>query len=448
MTRPRILVLATTTGYQLRAFADAASALDVELVYASNRCHHLDDPWRDAAIPIRFDDIEGSMRVLDAHPAAALLDGVVAIGDQATPLAAELATGRGWPWHEPSGARMSTNKLAARGAWLAAGLPSPWFFALRPDEGLADVAPRLRFPCVIKPLSLSASRGVIKAGEPADFDVAVARARHIVNDAARSERAGVTPEGVDRCESTAAPTLLVEGYLPGAEYALEGIMHQGTLRVLAIFEKPEALDGPYFEEHIYVTPPRLDRALQRRSAGMVAHAAVATGLRHGPIHAEFRVVDGETFLIEMAARPIGGLCARALRCLGPGQRPCALEEVLLAQAAGRDLEAYSRAPGATGVAMIPIGEGGHYRGVHGAEAARAVEHVLDVVVTAKRGQLLVPLPEGASYLGFIFAAADTPEAVVEALQRAEGQLSFEFDRHVPLSQPAHGAAGYLDCGGT
>jgi hypothetical protein len=436
VSRPRILVLSTTTGYQLRAFADAASVLDVELVYASNRCHHLDDPWRDAAIPIRFEDVEGSRRALDVHPSAALLDGVIAIGDQATPLAAELAAARGWPWHAPAGARLSTNKLAARGAWLAAGLPSPWFFALRPDEGLADVAPRLRFPCVIKPLSLSASRGVIKAADPAGFDAAVARARHIVDDATRSARAGVAPDATQCPEATGGPTLLVEGFLPGAEYALEGVMHDGTLRVLAIFEKPEALDGPFFEEHIYVTPPRLDRALQRRGAGMVAHAALATGLRHGPIHAEFRVVGGEIFLLEMAARPIGGLCARALRCLGPGQRSCALEEVLLAQAAGRDLDAYSRAPGASGVAMIPIGEGGHYRGVRGDQAARAIEAIIDVVVTAKRGQLLEPLPEGASYLGFIFAAGETTEAVVEALQRAEAQLSFEFDRPVPVRQSA------------
>lgn len=430
MSRSRILVISTTTGYQLRAFAEAATCLGVDLVYASNRCHHLDDPWQDAAIPVRFEDLEGSVRAITSHSLAAGIEGVIAVGDQAAPLAAEVAVVLGLPWHEPRGARLCANKLLARGAWLAAGLPSPWFFALRPGDSFADVAPRLRLPCVVKPLSLSASRGVMKVGDPAAFEAAVQRVRRIVREAVSS-----SADATFHQEGSAPATLLVEGFLEGPEYALEGVMCEGMLRVLAIFEKPEPLNGPFFEEHIYVTPPRLDGALERRGAGMVAHAALATGLRHGPIHAEFRIVDDEVYLLEVAARPIGGLCARALRCRGPEGEACSLEQVLLAHAAGHDLEGYSRAPGASGVAMLPIGEGGRYRRVRGQDAARSIDGIDDIVVTAKVGQLLQPLPEGASYLGFAFASGAATADVVAALERAEALLDFEFDRPISVEQP-------------
>jgi biotin carboxylase len=421
-----LLLFATTTGYQTRAFEEAVRTLGAELVYVTDRCHLLDDPWRDGAIAVKFWDGDGSVQAIrDAIQSRALaVRGVLAVGDQPVVLAARVAEMLGVPWHSVDAARLSRSKLLTRGRLLAAGLPVPWFFSipLTADIDAGAVADRIRFPCVVKPHGLSASRGVMRANTPDEFDAALLRLRALL---ARPDIRALREPFHDEA--------LVEGFIEGREYALEGVLEGGALRVLAIFDKPDPLDGPFFEETIYVTPSALSREEQLRMAGTIAHAATAMGFRHGPVHAECRINAAGVFVLEIAARPIGGLCARALRFVTPDDARVSLEHVLVRQALAEGLDGYGRDAAASGVMMIPIPRRGYYKGVEGLEAARRVPHVEDVVMTAKPDHLIEPLPEGASYLGFIFARAGEPAVAVEALRRAHAALTFAIEPAPPLA---------------
>jgi len=289
----------------------------------------------------------------------------------------------------------------------------------------------------VKPVALSGSRGVMRADDPRELAAALERLRALVGSPeVRSER------------NKAHDTALVEQFIPGREYAVEALMHHSALHLLAIFDKPDPLDGPFFEETLYVTPSSAAEAAQRAIVDTIRRAASAIGLRHGPIHAECRVTpEGVVYVLEVAARPIGGLCASALRFApraGAGIRDSGfgirseehetipLEELLLRHALGEDPRTWDREADASGVMMIPIPRRGILRGVEGIEEARAVPHVDDVRITAKPDQRLVPLPEGASYLGFIFARAADPSEVDRALRAAHRRLSFQIDPEFPL----------------
>jgi biotin carboxylase len=428
-----VLLFATTTGYQTRAFEQAAAALNIDLLYVTDRCHLLEDPWRDRAIPVRYEDEEASVRdVLDAlntTPHGAI-GGVIAVGDRPTVLAARVARELRLPWHGIHGVRVSRSKLMTRGRLIAADLPVPWFFATPLDTSVVDIAARLRFPCVVKPLALSGSRGVMRANSVEELEAALVRLRELL----------MRPE-IRSLREPLHDEVLVEGFIEGREYALEGLLEDGALRVLAIFDKPDPLDGPFFEETIYVTPTALPEhdagalgALPgaRTMASTVAHAAAAMGLRHGPIHAECRINDAGVFVLEIAARPIGGLCARALRFATLAsdrheRNDVTLEELLLRHATGESLDGYGREAHASAVMMIPIPRRGFYKGVTGVDEAAKVEGIEDVVITAKPDQLIEPLPEGASYLGFIFARAEQPDDAVSALRVAHAHLNFRID---------------------
>ena len=285
----------------------------------------------------------------------------------------------------------------------------------------------LSYPCVVKPVALSGSRGVMRADDPASFAIALERLRALLRSPeVRAER------------NEAHATALVEGFIPGREYAVEALLHHGVLHVLAIFDKPEPLDGPFFEETIYVTPSSSPADLRRRIVQAVGDAATAIGLYHGPVHAECRVNDEGVFVLEVAARPIGGLCARALNfsAIRSPQSAIRLEELLLRHALGEAPGAWRRECDASGVMMIPIPRRGILRGVDGVDAARAVPDIDEIRITAKPDQLLVPLPEGASYLGFIFARASSGSAVEQALRAAQARLTFAIDPEVPLLTPA------------
>jgi len=421
VTAPRrVLLLATTTGYQIRAFSDAAARLGVELSFASDRCRELDDPWADGAIPVRFEDIEASVAAARAALGAAP-DGVLAVGDRPVPLAARLAEAWGLPGHPAAAAAASGHKLATRRALEAAGLPVPWFAELPDAADAGAVAATLPFPVVVKPLSLSGSRGVMRADDPRQFLDAVRRLRRLLEAPDVRQDHGATRRSA-----------LVEAFIPGREFAVEGLLDRGVLRVLAVFDKPDPLDGPFFEETLYVTPSRADEATRRAIADGVARAAAAIGLRHGPVHAECRVNERGVYVLEVAARPIGGLCARALRFTAPSGALVPFEEVLLRHAIGEDVSAYAREPAASGVLMIPVPARGIYRRVAGTEAAGRVPGVTDVRITAKPDALLEPLPEGRSYLGFVFATADDPGAVERALREAHAALAFTIDPELPV----------------
>ena len=439
---PRVLLLATTTGYQTRAFGEAAERLGVELVFATDRCHVIDDPWQDGAIPIRFYDEDHSVRTVLDSVRSRPIDGVLAVGDRPTVIAARIAERLGLPGHSPSAAEVARDKERTRARLRDAGLPGPWFVPSPLYADPAALVPMIDFPCVIKPVALSGSRGVMRADNAEQFFAAHARLQALMRQPdIRAEQ----NEAHDR--------LLVEGFIAGREFALEGVLHHCGLTVLALFDKPDPLDGPFFEETIYVTPSSLDAAAQARLTESVARAAAAIGLTHGPIHAECRAGPttgsgpAQVFVLEVAARPIGGLCARALRFVYGDPSPVqygdpspvyvSLEELLLRHSLGESPAGWTREDRASGVMMIPIPHRGVFRHVEGLDEARAVAGIDDIRVTAKADQLLVPLPEGASYLGFIFARADGPADVDRALRDAHGHLRFTIDPEIPVVRYNH-----------
>jgi biotin carboxylase len=395
--KSRLLLFAATTGYQIRVFAEAARQLDVDLTLATDRCHVLEDPWGDKAIAVKFDRVQESVETLRGLT----FDAVAAVGDQPAVLAAEAAVALGVPFHPPSAARACHDKHLARTLYREAGLLVPWFFKMPSEE-------EPRYPCVLKPLGLSASRGVIRANNRAEFI-----------------------EALNRIRKMGEHEVQVEGYIAGREFAVEGLVTGGEFQPLAIFDKPDPLEGPFFEETIYVTPSRQPAAVQQALLDTTARAVKALGLRHGPVHAELRYNEQGAWMLETAARPIGGLCARALR-FQPG---VPLEELILRHALGEDVSAARLADASSGVMMIPIPKGGIYESVDGLDGARAVPGI-EVVITAKEGQLLLPLPEGSSYLGFLFARGNAPAEVERALRQSHAALRFHIATALETFKPS------------
>ena len=410
----RVLICSHTTGYQLRAFNDAADALGIELVFATDRCHKLDDPWQDRAIAIRFHDPLASVDAIVDRARAEPIDGVIAVGDRPVVLAARAAEALHLPWHSVAGALASTDKRLSRAAIASAGLPSPPF-AVIPSH-LAPRTSRLGYPVVLKPSGLSGSRGVIRANDDVELVAALERIRALL---ARPQIRAARAKQEDH--------IVVERYIDGAEFAIEGVLTAGRLQVFAIFDKPEPLVGPFFEETIYVTPSRLPASVQDRVADHVHRASRALGLWHGPLHAECRIAsDGTIYVLEVAARPIGGLCSRVLTFEGDAS----LEDVLLRHAAGEPIDGVQVRPQGAAVMMIPIPQRGLLKGVSGEDAAGAVPGVTEVRITARIGQLLEPLPEAGSYLGFIFARGATPSDAERSVKNAHIRLAFDVSREL------------------
>jgi biotin carboxylase len=408
-----LLLVAAKTGYQTREFATRAQSLGYEIQLATDRCDHLDDPWGDQAIALKFDRPEEAADALNGR----VFDGIVAVGDRPAEIAAGIAEKLKIPFHPERAVAASRNKFVAKRLFAAAGLAVPAYRRVRLDLDPRIPSRGVGYPCVLKPLGLSASRGVIRVDTPDQFVAAFERILALLAE----------PE-IRRMRDEQDRFLLVETFIPGREFAVEGIMSGGKLDILAIFDKPDPLDGPFFEETIYVTPSRAALQVQGEIRRATATAVRALGLHHGPIHAEMRVNERAVWILEAAARPIGGLCAAVLR-FSNGDR---LEDVILRHAAGEYEQPPELADPARGVMMIPIPKDGVYTGVQGVEEARRVRGIEDVVITAKEGQRLVPLPEGASYLGFIFARGDSPAEVEESLRRAHDCLSFEIAGILPV----------------
>ena len=413
----RLLLLCTTTGYQTRAFAEAAAGLGVEVVFGTDRCHVLEDPWGDGALALRFEDARWSAGVIVDYARANPLDGVVAVGDRPTPTAAWACQALGFLHNSPEAAEACRDKYRSRERLRAAGLRVPTFTRFQVDDDPRAIAREVEFPCVLKPLALSASRGVIRADTPEEFVAAFERIRALLRS-----------RGVQVLREETSNFIQVERFIPGREVALEGLLERGRLKVLALFDKPDPLDGPFFEETLYVTPSRLLAETQKEIVAAVGQACKALGLSHGPLHAELRLNREGPWVLEVAARSIGGLCARALRFEGG----TSLEELIIRQALGEDVSGSAREGVAAGVMMIPIAQAGIYEGVEGVRAAEETPGVEEVIITAKAEQKLVPLPEGASYLGFIFARAATPELVEGALRAAHAKLRFRIRVELPV----------------
>jgi biotin carboxylase len=399
--KQRILLVAAKTGYQVREFYGAAERLGIELVLATDRCHILDDPWGDHATALQFDAPSDGIAALEARGP---FDGILAVGDQPAYVAACCAERLGLRFHPPEAASAASDKFLTKERFREAHLNVPEYRLLAAQ----DATPPLPFPCVLKPLHLSASRGVIRANDAAQFAHALGRIRKMTGE---------------------QEPVLVEQFIPGREFALEGVVTGGRLQVLALFDKPDPLDGPYFEETIYITPSQEPGAVQSAIAEAAQRAAAALGFTHGPVHAEMRVNPSGVWMLEAAARPIGGLCSRVLEFATPApDQTMPLEELLLRHALGQDVSAARLAPGSHGVMMIPIPLAGVFSGVGGLEQARQTADITSVEITAKVGQRMEPLPEGASYLGFLFSHAARGAEVERALRRAHAALEIHVAR--------------------
>jgi biotin carboxylase len=413
----RLMLLFTTTGYNAADFARAAQNLDVQVVFGTDRCHLLEDPWHDSAVPLRFDAPAKAVEAILQYARTRPLDGLVAIGDKPTVTAAFAGRALGLPSNSPQAVESCRNKFQSRRVLKKAGLPTPPFTCYEISQDPRFIVPNVRYPCVLKPLILSASQGVIRADNRDEFELAFERICALL----RSPSIRI---GRDRSNEH----ILVEDFIQGRELALEGILRHGELQVLALFDKPDSLDGPFFEETLYVTPSRLPEQTQGEIAACTQSATRALGLSEGPIHAELRVNDSGPWILEVAPRSIGGLCSRALRFrLG-----MTLEEIIIRHALGLEDGLPQEEHGATGVMMIPIPRGGYLYAVEGIQRAQQVGGILDVAITAKMGQKLIPLPEGSSYLGFIFARGSSPESVEQSLRTAHQNLQFKIMPELPV----------------
>lgn len=394
----RVLLLLPTATYRAEDFLAAAATVGAEVVVASDRRQALQGAMGDRALRVDLRRPDRAAAAIAEFAQRVELDAVLAVDDGGVVTAALASEMLGLAHNPPSAVAATRDKAAMRRALAAAKIPQPGFVVLAPG----DDAGAVELPAVFKPVALSGSRGVIRADDATAARAAVSRIRAILADA------GEDPDG----------PILAERYVPGTEVAVEALMRAGELEVLAIFDKPDPLEGPYFEETIYVTPSRLPASELRRVEALTVAAAAALGLREGPVHAEVRIDGDRAWVLELAARSIGGLCSRALR-FGAG---ISLEEVILRHALALPLGPYVRERSAAGVMMLPIRRAGTLREVRGIEAARAVLGVQDVRITIPRGRPVIPLPEGDRYLGFVFARGETPEQVEAALRRAHAAL--------------------------
>ena len=409
----RVLLLIPCTSYRARDFLDAAHRLGIEVVVGSNHGHVLETHAESRTLTVDFEPVgEGISQIL-AHARKHPLSAIVGTDDATSLLAAAASKALRLPHNEPQAVATARDKYRFRQAMAAGGIRSPWFTLVSLRNDPAGAARSASYPCVLKPLALSASRGVIRVDGEAAFVAATRRIANILDHS--SEAAGAHHRDAILCEA----------YIPGWETALEGMLEAGRLRMLALFDKPDPLDGPFFEETLYVTPSRLSHPLQHEILAEVERAALTVGLCEGPIHAEVRVNEQGVWLIELAPRSIGGLCSRALS-FAPD---LSLEELILRHALGMPTGNYGREDAAAGVMMIPIPRPGRLRAVAGLAAARAVPGVDEVTITVPIGDILVPVPEGDRYLGFIFARARYPVDVEVLLRQAHEQLWFDIEQH-------------------
>ncbi|MCZ6818272.1 MAG: ATP-grasp domain-containing protein [Calditrichaeota bacterium] len=419
----RILFLMPTKTYRASAFLLAAEKLALEVVVASERQQALESLTENKTLTLDFSNPDGASENIVAFATKVKLDAIIPVDEDTVVIAALALKTLGLPHNSPKSAMAAREKPRMRRLLTDAGLPSPDFSLVSIEDDFASVAREMSYPCVLKPTFLSSSRGVIRADDAGSFVNAANRISAILENLQLSTY-----------DQKLAGQILVEDYIPGEEVALEGLLTEGHLKTLTIFDKPDPLTGPYFEETIYVTPSRHPESVQQRLRQAVTAAAQAMGIRHGPVHAEIRINQDRIWILEIAARSIGGLCARALRF----ENDMSLEELILLHAIGEDVGHVKREENASGVMMIPIPQKGTLRAVSGQKQALAVKHVDDIRITIPLSQEVVPMPEGNRYLGFIFARAETPQEVESALREGHRKLVFDIGQPCEDSEPSQG----------
>jgi biotin carboxylase len=420
----RVLLVLPTATYRAADFLSAASAMEVEVVVASDQPQALRETMGDRALHVDLDRPESTAAAIVELAARLPLDAVVGVDDQGVLPAAMAAERLHLPHNPPAAAALTRDKAAMRAALSRGGVPQPAWALVEPGDDGVEAARRLGFPVVVKPTGLAASQGVIRVDDPGGAARTVARVRSII-DAERG---------------TKQEPVLLERYVSGDEVAVEGLLSDGALSVLAVFDKPDPLEGPYFEETIYVTPSRHPPEVIASVERVTASACAALGLAEGPIHAELRLAPGEApsgqmppgdleaapprpVLLEVAARSIGGLCSRTLS-FGTG---LSLEQVILAHALRQPPADLTRAGEAAGVMMLPIASSGVLRSVRGQEEAREVPGIVGVEVSIAPGRRVQALPEGNRYLGFLLARGPTPEQVETTLRAAHATLEVTIE---------------------
>ncbi|MDX1435454.1 MAG: ATP-grasp domain-containing protein [Anaerolineales bacterium] len=401
----------TSRTYRAGSFLDAARKMGVEVVVGSEVEHVLAGQNPGGHLSLDFQDMEGATdRILD-FARERPLQAVISPDDDGLVLAAMASDALGLSSSAVSAVQAARNKYRMRQVLADAGMPSPWFLRMDVNQDPAERLDEVSFPCVLKPLALSGSRGVIRADTPSEFRHAFDQIKTILAE----PDAGLQSGALGR-------HILAEGYIPGEEVALEGLMIDGRLKTLAIFDKPDPLIGPYFEETIYTTPSRHPLRLLEEVRSAAASAAAGLGITQGPVHAEMRFNERGVFAVEIAPRSIGGYCSKALRFQGG----VSLEELVLRQALSQDLAGAKRESQASGVMMIPTPSAGQLVQVTGRKEAREVAGVDEIMITIPPGALLRSPPFGVEYLGFIFGRAATPAEVEAALREAHARLHFEI----------------------
>lgn len=398
-----VLIVAPHGSYRTQAFIAAAGRIGVNTLIASQGKHSVVSAYAQG-IHIDFRTPDAALQALLHAAQQHDIAGVIGTDDGSTELAAQLAQQLRLPHNDPAAVRLARRKDLARAQLARHGVNKPAHQLL--DLQAPLLAQRmLDYPVVIKPLALSASQGVIRADDDTQFIAAVTRVQHLL-------------QALPDLEPHTRRYVLLEQFVPGAEIAVEGMLCAGRLHILAVFDKPDPLEGPFFEETYYITPSRLLAAQLDDVSKVIQAACDAYGLREGPVHAELRINAQGVFVLEVAARTIGGMCGRLLR-FGTGY---SLEELVLAHATGRALPAGGD-DGAAGVLMIPIPQAGILKRIEGLLDTQRVPFIEDIDIQIREGHELVPLPEGNSYLGFIFARAPTPQQAEQALRDAHARLN-------------------------
>jgi len=401
VARPRVLLVAPRDSYRTAPYIAAARVQGVDLLIASEGKQPLSG-LEAPGVQVNLHDVPGSLQMLLTAARAQPFMGVIGTDDASSEFAVQASMVLQLPHNSLLSVRLARRKDLARSHLACAGIPVPRHWKIDLTVPLAPQLTDVRYPCVVKPVALSASRGVIRADDCAQLEKTIMRIAGMLAD---------VPEREER------ETLLIEEFIAGSEVAVEGLLSGGNLEILAIFDKPDTLDGPYFEETYYTTPSRHAPDVQVRIAARVAEACAAYGLREGPIHAECRINAASIWILEVAARTIGGLCGRLLR-FGTGY---GLEELVLMNTLKQNPDT-RRETGGAGVLMIPIPRAGILRRVEGVLLAQRVPYIEEVVIDVREGYELVPLPEGSSYLGFIFARAPSPAKAEAALRDAHACL--------------------------
>jgi len=409
--KQRVLLLCPPSSYRLSAYLQAARDLSIELMVGSAGEHSLITELADG-LHVDFNDATATVARIVEFNRRLPLSAVLASDDATVEIAALAAQALGLPANSPQASRLARRKDLARAHLQAAGLPVPLHRCVSLRRPLAAQLAGFPLPAVAKPVSMSGSRGVIRADTEAELLAACETIATIVTELSNPEEAG---------------QLLLEQYIDGVEVAADAMLGADGLQPLALFDKPEPLIGPTFEESYYITPSRLDATVQARIWAILEQTCASYGLHHGPVHAELRITDAGPVILEIAARTIGGECARMF----DHSLPASMEALVLSAAVGEPLTV-TPPERASGVLMIPIPKAGVLRRVDGVEQASAVDGVTDLRIVAPNGHRLETLPHGSSYLGFIFAEAEGPERVEQALRDAHAALDIRIDPYWPM----------------